>query len=92
MTNPATSSGASSEDAPSEESMKLDYVNNSLLTTSVQPVMTPLVILSPMDAVVATNVATPSVSEAGFSGPSNMANAVLECWADIMSNEEAVAS
>ncbi|KAG5349984.1 hypothetical protein C0989_000882 [Termitomyces sp. Mn162] len=90
-TNPATSSGVSSEDAPSEESMELDYIDNSALTMSVQPVTAPLVISSPTYAVVATNVATPIAPEAGSSGSSDTANAVLEHWVDIMSNKEAAA-
>ncbi|KAG5350374.1 hypothetical protein C0989_011314 [Termitomyces sp. Mn162] len=91
-TNPATSSGISSEDAPSEESMELDYINDSVLTTSIQPAMASLVVLSPTDTAVVTNVATPTASEAGSSGPSNTANAVLKCWADIVRNKEAAAS
>ncbi|KAG5332682.1 hypothetical protein C0989_006735 [Termitomyces sp. Mn162] len=38
-TNPALSSGASSEDIPTEESMELDYANNSALPTDAQPAM-----------------------------------------------------
>ncbi|KAG5350150.1 hypothetical protein C0989_012482, partial [Termitomyces sp. Mn162] len=57
----------------------------------VQLTATPQVAPSPMEAVVATNVTTPTAPEAGSSGPSDMANAVLEHWVDIMSNEEAEA-
>ncbi|KAG5342444.1 hypothetical protein C0989_001508 [Termitomyces sp. Mn162] len=86
------SSSASSENALSEKSMDLDYANNSALTMPVQPAMTPQVIPSPMEVVVATNVATPTAPEAGFSSPSDMANTVLEYWANIVSNKEAEAS
>ncbi|KAG5352521.1 hypothetical protein C0989_001955 [Termitomyces sp. Mn162] len=91
-TNLASSSGASSEDAPAEESIELDYVNHSALTMDAQPAMTPQVILSLMEAVVATNVATLTAPEARTSGSSDMANAVSECWADIVSSKEAEAS
>ncbi|KAG5330269.1 hypothetical protein C0989_009033, partial [Termitomyces sp. Mn162] len=89
---PLSSSSASSEDALSENSMDLNYADNSMLTTPVQLAMTPQVIPSPMEVVVATNIATLTASEAGSSGSSDMANAVLECWADIGSNKEAEAS
>ncbi|KAG5338555.1 hypothetical protein C0989_007059 [Termitomyces sp. Mn162] len=88
---PPLSSGVSSEDTLIEESMELDYTDNSTLTMPVQPATTPQVIPSPMEAAVATNVATPTTFEAGTSGSSNMANAVSEHWADIMSNKEAEA-
>ncbi|KAG5350581.1 hypothetical protein C0989_010283 [Termitomyces sp. Mn162] len=77
-TNPALSSGAFSEDAPSEESMELDYINNSALTTDAQLAMTSQVVPSPMEAVVATNITTPTAPEAKTSGSSNTVNAVLE--------------
>ncbi|KAG5327922.1 hypothetical protein C0989_010975, partial [Termitomyces sp. Mn162] len=79
-------------DAPLEESMELDYANNSLVPTNPSPEMAPQVIPSPSDTAVATNVAIPAVPKAGPSGSSDMANAVLEHWEGIMSNEEAVAS
>ncbi|KAG5336293.1 hypothetical protein C0989_012266 [Termitomyces sp. Mn162] len=85
----ATSSGASLQNAPIEESMELDYADNSAALTNLQPEVTSLVVPSPLDAVVATNVATPITLEAGSSGSIDMANAVLECWVDIMSNEKA---
>ncbi|KAG5351117.1 hypothetical protein C0989_007892 [Termitomyces sp. Mn162] len=88
---PPLSSSASLEDTPIEESMELDYTNNSALTIPVQPAMTPQVVLSPTEAVVATNVTTSTAPKAESSHPSDMANAVLECWADIMSNKEAEA-
>ncbi|KNZ79062.1 hypothetical protein J132_04762 [Termitomyces sp. J132] len=91
-TNPATSSGASSDDAPSEESMELDYANNLAVPTSVQPVTTSPVVPSPSDADVATNIATLAAPETVSNGSSDTANAVSECWADIMSNKEAAAS
>ncbi|KAG5332703.1 hypothetical protein C0989_006669 [Termitomyces sp. Mn162] len=78
-TNPVSSSGASSEDAPTEEFMELDYTDNSVLLTDAQPATTPQVVPSPIEAVVATNVAMPTAPEAGNSGSSDMANAVLEC-------------
>ncbi|KAG5348966.1 hypothetical protein C0989_006836 [Termitomyces sp. Mn162] len=78
-TNPASSSGASSEDTPSKKSIELDYINNSALTTNAQLAMTLQVVPSPMEVVVATNIATPTASEARSSGPSDIANAVLEC-------------
>ncbi|KAG5338690.1 hypothetical protein C0989_006585 [Termitomyces sp. Mn162] len=85
-----SSSGMSSEDAPMEESMELD-ANNSALTTPVQPAMTPQVISSLTEAVVATNIATPITPGTGSSGPSDTTNTVLECWADIVSSKEAEA-
>ncbi|KAG5349044.1 hypothetical protein C0989_006418 [Termitomyces sp. Mn162] len=91
-TNPAMSSGASLQNAPTEESMELDYANDSLAPMNPQPVMTPQVILSLSDAAVAANVTTPTAPEARSSGSIDMANAVSECWADIVSNEEAEAS
>ncbi|KAG5718377.1 hypothetical protein E4T56_gene8308 [Termitomyces sp. T112] len=90
-TNPATSSSASSQDAPTEKSMELDYTNNSLAPTNLHPEMTPQVIPSPSKVAVVTNIATLAAPEAGSSGSINMANAVLECWADIVSSEEVVA-
>ncbi|KAG5337585.1 hypothetical protein C0989_009270 [Termitomyces sp. Mn162] len=89
---PPSSSSMSSDDAPSEKSMELDYVNDSMMPIPIQPVMTPQVVPSSMEVAVATNIATPTTPEARTSGSSNMANTVLECWADIMSNEEAEAS
>ncbi|KAG5351551.1 hypothetical protein C0989_005992 [Termitomyces sp. Mn162] len=91
-TNPALSSSVSSEDAPAEESMELDYVDNSALTINAQLAMTPQVVSSLTEVVVATNVTTPTAPEAGTSGSSDTANAVLEHWADIMSSKEAEAS
>ncbi|KAG5352085.1 hypothetical protein C0989_003884 [Termitomyces sp. Mn162] len=91
-TNPESSSGASSEDAPLEESMELDYTDDSALTMPVQPVTTMPVIPSTLEVVVATNIATPTAPEAGSSGSNNTDNAVLEHWEDIMSNKEAAAS
>ncbi|KAG5342373.1 hypothetical protein C0989_002846 [Termitomyces sp. Mn162] len=90
-TNPATSSSASSQDAPTEKSIELDYTNNSLAPTNLHPEMTPQVIPSPSKVAVVTNIATLAAPEAGSSGSINMANAVLECWADIVSSEEVVA-
>ncbi|KAG5352398.1 hypothetical protein C0989_002487 [Termitomyces sp. Mn162] len=89
---PLLSSGVSLEDALSEKSMNLDYADNFAVTMPVQPAMTPQVVPSPMEAVVVTNTATPTAPEADASGPSDTANAVLEHWADIMSNKEAEAS
>ncbi|KNZ77541.1 hypothetical protein J132_05166 [Termitomyces sp. J132] len=63
-TNPATSSGASSQNAPTKESMELDYAK-SLVPTNPQPEATPPVILSPSDVAIATNVATPTAPETG---------------------------
>ncbi|KAG5338034.1 hypothetical protein J132_09731 [Termitomyces sp. J132] len=88
---PPLSSGAFSEDAPTEKSMEFDYADNSTLTMPVQPAMTPQVVPSPIEVTVATNVATPTTPEAGTSGSSDMANAVLENWVDIKSNKEAEA-
>ncbi|KAG5335513.1 hypothetical protein C0989_001189 [Termitomyces sp. Mn162] len=90
-TNLASSSGASFEDAPSEESMELDYINDSVLTMDAQPAMTPQVISSPTEAVVTTNITTPTAPEAGASGSSDMANTVSEHWADIVSSKEVAA-
>ncbi|KAG5317874.1 hypothetical protein C0989_000470, partial [Termitomyces sp. Mn162] len=56
-----------------------------------QPATTPQVVPSHTEAVVATNIVIPTASEAGVSGSNDMANTVLECWADIMSNKEAEA-
>ncbi|KAG5730761.1 hypothetical protein E4T56_gene3490 [Termitomyces sp. T112] len=89
---PLLSSGASSEHAPTEESMELDYVNDSALTTPVPPATTPQVVPSPMEVAVATKVATPTTPEAGTSGSSNTANTVSEHWVDIVSNKEVEAS
>ncbi|KAG5352622.1 hypothetical protein C0989_001445 [Termitomyces sp. Mn162] len=89
---PLSSSGVSSEDTLSEESMELDYADDSALTMPVQLAMTPQVVPSPTEAVVATNITTPTTPEAGSSGLSDMANAILEHWANIMSNKEAEAS
>ncbi|KAG5351949.1 hypothetical protein C0989_004401 [Termitomyces sp. Mn162] len=86
------SSSVSSQDAPTEESMELDYADNSLAPTNPQLAMTPQVIPSPSDAAIVTNIATPTAPEAGSSGSIDTANAVSECWADIMSNEEVAAS
>ncbi|KNZ75791.1 hypothetical protein J132_01537 [Termitomyces sp. J132] len=89
---PPLSSGVSLEDALSEKSMDLDYADNFALTMPVQPAMTPQVVPSPMEVVLVTNTATPTAPEAESSGPSNTANAVLEHWADIISNKELEAS
>ncbi|KAG5334841.1 hypothetical protein C0989_002807 [Termitomyces sp. Mn162] len=89
---PPLSSGASSEHAPIEVSMELDYANKSVLTTLVPPAMTPQIVPSPIEVAVVTNVVTPTASEAGTNGSSDMVNAVLEHWADIVSNKEAEAS
>ncbi|KNZ77544.1 hypothetical protein J132_05169 [Termitomyces sp. J132] len=88
--NPALSSSVSSKDTPTEESMELNYVNNSALTMDAQPATTPQVIPSPIEAVVATDIATLTAPEAG--GSSDMANAVLEHWVDIVSSKETEAS
>ncbi|KAG5334172.1 hypothetical protein C0989_004195 [Termitomyces sp. Mn162] len=88
---PPLSSSVSSEDALTEESMELDYADNSTLTMPVQLVTTPQVFPSSTEVVVATNIVTPTTPEAGFSGPIGMANAVSECWADIVSNKGAEA-
>ncbi|KAG5348879.1 hypothetical protein C0989_007453 [Termitomyces sp. Mn162] len=77
-THSAVSSDASSWDTPTEESMELDYADNSLVSTSPSPEMTPQVVSGPSDMAVATNIATPAIPEAGPSGSSDMANAVLE--------------
>ncbi|KAG5352683.1 hypothetical protein C0989_001147 [Termitomyces sp. Mn162] len=90
--NPAIGSGASLDNTPTEESMELDYANDSALPTSVQPAMTSSVISSPLDAAVVTNIATPATTETVSNGSSDTANAVSEHWADIVSNKEAVAS
>ncbi|KAG5335713.1 hypothetical protein C0989_000573 [Termitomyces sp. Mn162] len=76
---------------PSEESIELDYVNNSALTMDAQPAMTLQVVPSPMEVVLVTNITTPAAPEAGTSGPNDTANAVFEHWADIMSSKEAEA-
>ncbi|KAG5350010.1 hypothetical protein C0989_000716, partial [Termitomyces sp. Mn162] len=89
---PLLCSGAFSVDAPSEKSMELDYANNPMVPTSIQPATTPKVIPSATEAAVVTNIATLATSEAGTSGSRDMANAVSECWADIVSNKEAEAS
>ncbi|KAG5349675.1 hypothetical protein C0989_002428 [Termitomyces sp. Mn162] len=86
------SSAASSQDTPTEESMRLDYANNSSVHTNPHPETTLQVFPSPLYAAIAMNISTPPVPEAGTSGSNNMANTVLEHWADIVSNEEAVAS
>ncbi|KNZ72250.1 hypothetical protein J132_04041 [Termitomyces sp. J132] len=91
-TDPTTSSIVSSQDAPTEEFMGLDYTNNSSAPTNPHPETTPQVIPSPSDMAVATNIATLAVPEAGPSGSSDMANAISEQWADIVSNKKAVAS
>ncbi|KAG5349115.1 hypothetical protein C0989_005810 [Termitomyces sp. Mn162] len=90
-TDLATSSSAFSQNTPIEESMKLDYTNNSVVLINPQLEATTSVIPSPLDAVIATNVATLTAPEAGSSGSIDMANAVSECWMDIMSNEEVAA-
>ncbi|KAG5716508.1 hypothetical protein E4T56_gene16171 [Termitomyces sp. T112] len=91
-TNSALSSGASLENAPAEESMEFNYVDDSALTMNAQPVTTPPVVPSPREVVVVTNITTPTAPEAGTSGSSDTANAVLECWADIVSSKEVEAS
>ncbi|KAG5333927.1 hypothetical protein C0989_004638 [Termitomyces sp. Mn162] len=91
-TNPAMSSIASSQDTPTDKSMELDYANDSLAPTNSHPATIPQVIPSPLDVTIATNIATLATFEAGSSGSNDMANTVSECWADIMSNKEAVAS
>ncbi|KAG5338613.1 hypothetical protein C0989_006812 [Termitomyces sp. Mn162] len=91
-TPPLSSSGASSDNAPLEKSMELDYVNDLAVPMPIQPATTPQVIHSSMEVAVATNVATPTTSEAGTSSSSDMANAISECWANIMSNKEVEAS
>ncbi|KNZ79501.1 hypothetical protein J132_09569 [Termitomyces sp. J132] len=91
-TTPPLGSGVSLEHAPTEESMQLDYADNSALTTPVPPAMTPQVVPSPTEVAVVTNIATPTAPEAGTSGSSDTANAVSEHWADIVSNKEAEAS
>ncbi|KAG5338969.1 hypothetical protein C0989_005468 [Termitomyces sp. Mn162] len=78
-TDCTTSSGASSQNAPTEESMELDYTDDSVVPTNPQPEVTPPVIPSPLDAAVTTNVATPAAPEAGSSGSIDMANTILEC-------------
>ncbi|KAG5334148.1 hypothetical protein C0989_004289 [Termitomyces sp. Mn162] len=89
---PPSSSGASSNDTPSEKSMELEYANNSMVPTTIQPATTPQVTPSAMEAAVATNVATPTAPEARTSGSRDIANAILEYWTDIMSNKKAEAS
>ncbi|KAG5353270.1 hypothetical protein C0989_008776 [Termitomyces sp. Mn162] len=84
-TDSAMSSSASSQNAPAEESMELDYTNNSLAPTNSQPVMTPQAVPSPSDAAIVINVATPTAPEVGSSGSIDMANTVSNCWVDIMS-------
>ncbi|KAG5340733.1 hypothetical protein C0989_000512 [Termitomyces sp. Mn162] len=64
-TNPATSSGASSQNTPTEESIELDYANHSVVPMTSQPDATPSVVPSPSDAAVVTNIATPAAPEAG---------------------------
>ncbi|KAG5334674.1 hypothetical protein C0989_003182 [Termitomyces sp. Mn162] len=90
-TNPAASSITSSQNAPTEESIKLDYANNSLVPTNFHLTMTPQVVPSPSDVAIVTNAATLATPEAESSGSIDMANATLKCWADIMSNKEAAA-
>ncbi|KAG5720075.1 hypothetical protein E4T56_gene8749 [Termitomyces sp. T112] len=46
------------------------------------------VIPSASEVVVATNIATPTAPEAGSSGSNNMAHAILEHWADIVSDKK----
>ncbi|KAG5335748.1 hypothetical protein C0989_000471 [Termitomyces sp. Mn162] len=91
-TPPSLSFGASSDDAPSEKSMELDYIDDSTVPMPIQPAMTLQVVPSFMEAAVATKVASPTTPEAGTSSSSKTANAVSEHWADIVSNEEAEAS
>ncbi|KNZ71492.1 hypothetical protein J132_09585 [Termitomyces sp. J132] len=83
-TNLAMSSSVSSQNAPAEESMELDYTNNFSAPTNPQIATTPQIDPSPSDAVVATNIATTTALEAGSSGSIDMANAVLEHGIDIM--------
>ncbi|KAG5334190.1 hypothetical protein C0989_004135 [Termitomyces sp. Mn162] len=90
-TDPAMSSGASSQNTPAE-SMELDYANDSVASTNSQLEATPSVVPSPSDAAVATNIATPAAPKPGSGGSIDTALAVSECWADIVSNEEAAAS
>ncbi|KAG5349429.1 hypothetical protein C0989_003973 [Termitomyces sp. Mn162] len=78
-TDPAASSIASSQDAPIEEFMELDYTDDSLAPTNVHPETTPQVVPSPSDAAIATNTATLAIPEAEPSSSSDMANAVSEC-------------
>ncbi|KAG5337025.1 hypothetical protein C0989_011127 [Termitomyces sp. Mn162] len=90
-TNLAASSIASSQDVPTEESMELDYADNFLVPTNPHPETTPQVVPSPLDMAIVNNIATPAIPEAGPSGSIDTANAVLEHWVDIMSNEAAAA-
>ncbi|KAG5349078.1 hypothetical protein C0989_006119 [Termitomyces sp. Mn162] len=88
---PLSGSGASSDDALSEKSMELDYANNPMVPMPIQLATTLQVVPSAMEAVVATNIATPTAPEAGTSGSKDIANTVLEHWVDIVSNKEAKA-
>ncbi|KAG5337150.1 hypothetical protein C0989_010507 [Termitomyces sp. Mn162] len=65
-------------DIPTEESMELDYANNSPAPMNLHPEMTPQVVSSPSDAAIATNIAILAIPEAGPSGSIDMANAVSE--------------
>ncbi|KAG5349029.1 hypothetical protein C0989_006495, partial [Termitomyces sp. Mn162] len=91
-TDPAVRSAASSQDALMEESMALDYADNSSALTNSSSEMTLQVVSSPSNMAVTTDVASPAIPEAGPSGSIDIANAVSECWVDIVSNKEVVAS
>ncbi|KAG5726016.1 hypothetical protein E4T56_gene1655 [Termitomyces sp. T112] len=86
---PTATSGASSWDMPMEESMALDYVDEPSAPMEASPETTSPVVPGPSKATVATNIATSIVLKVGTSGSSDTANAVLECWVDIVSSKEA---
>ncbi|KAG5329909.1 hypothetical protein C0989_009157 [Termitomyces sp. Mn162] len=70
------------------KSMKLDYIDESAAPTASNPEMTDLIVPSPLEAAVATNITTPVTPEARTSGSNDMTNVVSKCWANIMSSKE----
>ncbi|KAG5335702.1 hypothetical protein C0989_000614 [Termitomyces sp. Mn162] len=77
-TDPATSSGASSQNASAEEFMELDYTDNSVEPTNHHSEATSPVVPSLLDVAIVTNIATPTALEAGSSGSIDRANSVLK--------------
>ncbi|KAG5335118.1 hypothetical protein C0989_002373 [Termitomyces sp. Mn162] len=85
----AATSNASSQDTPTKESMELDYTDRTSVPIQPHLETTSPVIPGPSETMVVTNIAIPIVPEAGTSSSSDMANAVSECWVDIMGSKEA---
>ncbi|KAG5338517.1 hypothetical protein C0989_007221 [Termitomyces sp. Mn162] len=88
----AATSNVSFQDAPTVESMELDYTNGTLVPTELCLEMTSPVIPGPLEMTVVTNIATSIICEAETSSSSDTANAVSECLADIMNSKEAISS